>query len=343
VADWAPTQPQFWVDPPAPGAIAGGSRWFEGANETMANPTLTPLSHGQLAGVTIGAPDPYTVAGVNTTYRRFFQNTFTVMRAADVEVVWEGGQVTRVFDRTHDVSVPFHAAVQAGYGFIPDADGNGVNCYTDTRRLDWVDGLGGWRTGTAVALQPQPVIGPTDITGDCVSDGQGFGMILNGEPYWFIGAPPAAATWVHRSYFGEVEQAGGGYTFTPAYRPPTVPGLVLAINVTQPGAVATNPSVANVHTVPDPYYVRSAADIGPSNKVLRFVNLPETATVRIYTLNGTLVRVLEHNDPLGGGDLVWDLRNRNNQFVASGVYFFVAEGPNGNKHTGKFTVVQFTR
>jgi hypothetical protein len=95
--------------------------------------------------------------------------------------------------------------------------------------------------------------------------------------------------------------------------------------------------------VPDPYYVRSAFELGPSNKALRFVNLPNQAIVRIYSLNGTLVRVLTHNDIQGGGELAWDLRNRNNQFVASGVYFYSVEAGNGETKTGRFTVVQFAR
>ena len=39
----------------------------------------------------------------------------------------------------------------------------------------------------------------------------------------------------------------------------------------------------------------------------------------------------------------WVRTFRNNQFVASGVYFYVVEAANGQKHTGKFTVVQFAR
>jgi hypothetical protein len=95
--------------------------------------------------------------------------------------------------------------------------------------------------------------------------------------------------------------------------------------------------------VPDPYYVRSAFELGPSNKALRFINLPPQAIIRIYSLNGTLVRVLTHDDPAGGSETSWDLRSRNNQFVASGVYFYVVETADGKTHTGKFTVVQFAR
>jgi hypothetical protein len=39
--------------------------------------------------------------------------------------------------------------------------------------------------------------------------------------------------------------------------------------------------------------------------------------------------------------VVWNLRNRNNQFIASGVYFYHVVTPEGDTHVGKFTVVQF--
>ena len=60
-------------------------------------------------------------------------------------------------------------------------------------------------------------------------------------------------------------------------------------------------------------------------------------------MNGTLVDVIEHNDPSGGGMAEWDLRNRNDQFVATGVYFYVVEAPNGEKVVKRFTVIQFAR
>jgi hypothetical protein len=37
------------------------------------------------------------------------------------------------------------------------------------------------------------------------------------------------------------------------------------------------------------------------------------------------------------------MRTRNNQFIASGVYFFHVETPNGKTKVGKFTVVQFAQ
>jgi hypothetical protein len=75
--------------------------------------------------------------------------------------------------------------------------------------------------------------------------------------------------------------------------------------------------------------------------VLNFVNLPARAIIRIYSVSGVLVQVLTQDDATGGGQLTWNLRNRNNQFVASGVYFYHVESPDGQKKIGRFTVVNF--
>jgi hypothetical protein len=128
-------------------------------------------------------------------------------------------------------------------------------------------------------------------------------------------------------------------------RPPAVPGL--RVRIAYQGTVFT-PAVTNaaelaaVHTVPDPYYNHSAYETG-SARQMRFVNLPDRAIIRIYSVSGILIRVLTHNDPTNGGDLQWDLRNRNNQFVASGVYFYHVEAADGRTKVGRFTVVNFAQ
>lgn len=63
------------------------------------------------------------------------------------------------------------------------------------------------------------------------------------------------------------------------------------------------------------------------------------ANIRIYSVSGILVDVLDHEDIAGGGESVWDVRNRNGQFVASGVYFYHVEAADGSEKVGRFTVV----
>ncbi|MDP2483965.1 MAG: T9SS type A sorting domain-containing protein, partial [Candidatus Palauibacterales bacterium] len=124
-------------------------------------------------------------------------------------------------------------------------------------------------------------------------------------------------------------------------RNPLVPGLTIGWSVANNTAATGPVDLTQVHTVPDPYLATSQYDLSPTTKQLMFVNLPPQATIRIYTLTGVLVDVVNHNDSSGGGREVWDLRNRNNQFVASGVYFFHVVTPDGDEYVGKFTVVNF--
>ena len=60
-------------------------------------------------------------------------------------------------------------------------------------------------------------------------------------------------------------------------------------------------------------------------------------------VSGVLVNALTLNDVTGGGELTWNLRNRNNQFVASGVYFYHVETRDGKSKIGRFTIVNFAQ
>src|SRR5690606_2924773 len=130
------------------------------------------------------------------------------------------------------------------------------------------------------------------------------------------------------------------YEFVPVTRPPNVPGLRIQVAMT-PTVIDTNArTLARVHTVPDPYLATSALQTTSADRKIMFVNLPERATIRIYPLSGVLVDSTNHDDPSGGGVAYWDLRNRNEQYVASGVYFFHVSTPDGKTKVGKFTIIQ---
>ena len=106
--------------------------------------------------------------------------------------------------------------------------------------------------------------------------------------------------------------------------------------------MCTEADLDRVHTVPDPYYVTNGYEVSPTNKVIKFVNLPQKAIVRIYSTSGVLVRVLEHNSNTFSGSLDWDVRNRNNQIVASGVYFYAIESGDARR-VGRMTIVNFAQ
>ena len=347
----------------------GGSRWFDGANEAMADPTLAD-GHGQLTGVTkIFQPTPN--AGNGAAYataaalmRRFYQVTYYAARSADVKFYWgtTPGTLDSVVDVSNHVPVPFKPDYNSGmsYGFLKDYTGttagsntapDGVISYVDALDGPCLPGVGNIAGDVSQAgcagrtLASSATLSPTDASGDPVaSDGQGFGLYVDGAPYFFLTTtlPASPAVWTLRTYSGRLRKSGGAYAFTPKPANP-VPGISLVASTTTPASYPQTGTfdLSQVHTVPDPYYVTSALEITPNNKVLKFVNLPSQAIVRIYSVSGILVQVLTHNDPQGGGELDWDLRNRSNQFVASGVYFYHVEAANGQTKVGRFTVVQF--
>ena len=83
-------------------------------------------------------------------------------------------------------------------------------------------------------------------------------------------------------------------------------------------------------------------DLPTDSKVIKFVNLPADAVIRIYSSSGVLVALLEHHSDQNGGALDWDVRNRNAQFVASGVYFYHVESGDATR-IGKMTIVNFAQ
>jgi hypothetical protein len=181
--------------------------------------------------------------------------------------------------------------------------------------------------------------------------GNGFIFYIAGKFYVMQMATTLAAccqstVWNLRTYSGTITGTPGSFNFVGDTRPPAVPGLTAQIDITGSTfntAVTNDSLMANVHTVPDPYYVTNALELTSNTKVLRFVNLPAQAIIRIYSSSGILVNILSHNDAGGGGEAVWNLRNRNNQFVASGVYFYHVEGPDGHTKVGRFTVVNYAQ
>jgi hypothetical protein len=70
------------------------------------------------------------------------------------------------------------------------------------------------------------------------------------------------------------------------------------------------------------------------------VNLPEQCTIRIYTLDGDLVKQIDHPGASTDWDskVHWDMRTRNNELVASGIYLYSVESPFGNQ-VGKFVII----
>ena len=135
-------------------------------------------------------------------------------------------------------------------------------------------------------------------------------------------------------------------TANDSFLPPSVCGRVVVRG--QPGYFSTSRMALNVKVVPNPYVVSNAWQQSRLIRRLRFINLPNQCTIRIFNLSGELVRTLLHAETTAegkgvannaGGDEWWNLLNENRDLVASGVYIFHVESAVGSQ-IGKFAVVR---
>ncbi|MEZ4765148.1 MAG: T9SS type A sorting domain-containing protein [Calditrichia bacterium] len=66
---------------------------------------------------------------------------------------------------------------------------------------------------------------------------------------------------------------------------------------------------------------------------------PRECTIRIYSYAGQrLIETIEHNTPVYS--VAWFQASRNDQEIASGVYFYVVTTPEGKQTHGKFVVIK---
>ena len=109
---------------------------------------------------------------------------------------------------------------------------------------------------------------------------------------------------------------------------------------------------------PNPYRGQALWDgYGSRNKMIWFRNLPEEAEIRIFTLAGDLVDVIQHDESykgqdinniderknplMSGGEHAWDLITMYDQATASGLYLFTVEDKNSGKvKEGKFLIIK---
>lgn len=73
-----------------------------------------------------------------------------------------------------------------------------------------------------------------------------------------------------------------------------------------------------INIVPNPYYAYSAYEKNQLDNRVKITNLPPKCTISVYTLNGTLVRKYQKDEPRTSLD--WDLKNQAGIPVASGLY-----------------------
>jgi hypothetical protein len=129
--------------------------------------------------------------------------------------------------------------------------------------------------------------------------------------------------------------------------------LVNALRVDLPFSVSTVPGTVRV--VPNPYrtdreyslenggYEGPSGEWDENSRKIKFINLPEVCTIRVFSLAGELIRSMEHDGRDGSGFSRGDhdmfLLSESNRALASGIYIFQVESALGTQ-MGKFVVIR---
>ena len=100
--------------------------------------------------------------------------------------------------------------------------------------------------------------------------------------------------------------------------------------------LAKNKFQTDIRVVPNPYYGFSYYERNPLMRIIKFINIPQKCTVRIFDLRGVLVRTMHKDDP--SSVLVWNGKSDNAIFLSSGVYIYHIESPGLGEVLGKLAI-----
>lgn len=287
--------------------------------------------------------DPTTVPGdldSMTTVELRFGGTQKAYRYLRLERLSTGGAPPqgRFYPFTGFYDVPFTAwdainNVQLDVGFVERGltddlgvllpDSSTVPTYDRTWAPD-ADGLGG-REYLFVFRRPYSDTAPNP---DLMQDGvMGAG-----------GYPVLYAMWAHRRAAGDVFDAGDYFEYV--WANPARPNDVYTFNtaaLARGNSAMARGNLQRIRAVPNPYYNRSRYELNQFSRVVRFMNLPEACTIRIFNLAGELVRTLQKTD-ITNSVLSWDLQTENQLPVASGVYVFHVDAGASGSTFGRLVV-----
>ena len=97
-----------------------------------------------------------------------------------------------------------------------------------------------------------------------------------------------------------------------------------------------------INVVPNPYYAYSNYEGNRLDNLVKIVNLPDQCTVKIYTVNGILVRTFNKDNSVT--HIEWNLKNFKNIPISSGLYLIHVDVPNVGERVLKwFGVIRPSR
>ena len=133
---------------------------------------------------------------------------------------------------------------------------------------------------------------------------------------------------VFRIVTNKQNQAGDAYAFSTA-----------GYGAKQPTGDRARDRLKHIGIVPNPYKGASDYEVSQLTNEVRFTNLPDVATIRVFTLNGTLLKTINKNSP-GIATITWDMVTEYNLPIASGLYLVHVSVPDVGETVLKFGVVK---
>ncbi len=101
-----------------------------------------------------------------------------------------------------------------------------------------------------------------------------------------------------------------------------------------------------IHVVPDPYVAVNSLEprnlllSGRGERRIDFRNLPRQCTIRIFTMSGRLLRVIEHDAPEDQSIAPWNLQSDDGLDVSYGVYIYHVDAPGIGEKVGRFAIIK---
>ena len=104
-----------------------------------------------------------------------------------------------------------------------------------------------------------------------------------------------------------------------------------------PAAKIAESGLKDVRAVPNPYKVSAPWESEIGERRLAFTGLPGECEIRIFNVAGEQIKTLHHTN--GTSYEFWDIRNRDNQEIAPGLYFYHIEAKGLGSKTGKLVII----
>jgi len=109
---------------------------------------------------------------------------------------------------------------------------------------------------------------------------------------------------------------------------------------------AAKSKLKDIRVVPNPYVVTASWEpqnpytSGRGPREIHFINLPQVCTIRIFSMDGSLVKTIEHESFSTSDYEPWDMLSNDNMEIAYGVYIYHIEAPDLGETVGRIIIIK---